>query len=181
MEEYKDMVHVIQSLLTSAAITIGGIWTYFIFIKNRSNYPIINLSLSSKQFDIKEDKFLIHVSVKLENQGLVLLQSKEAELRLRQAKPLPTDVLDVIKGGYDPVPDDEQEILWPLVTERKWCWDNDSFEIEPKESDTLYADFIIDSSVEIVEFYFHLKNSTKSKKQLGWSITVMNNLSRTGV
>lgn len=198
IEDYKNIAQASQGLFTSLAIIIGGIWTYFIFIKNRSNYPIINLNLLYVQFDIPDGKCLIHASVEIKNNGLVLLESQGAELRLRQVKPLPDSISESIKQDIDPVPEGDKEVEWPLISERRWKWEkktskiepgesdtlhadlvsDEHFEIEPGESDTLHADFVLDKHVEVIEFYFYLKNNAKSEKQLGWALTKMSELQK---
>ena len=178
--DIRNISQAIQGLFTVLAIIVGGIWTYFIFIKNRSSHPIINLDLSYDKFEVDGNKRLIHVHLRIENNGLVLLYSKEAELRLRQVTPLPVEVIEDINQGHDPIKENEQEIWWPLEASREWSWAKESFEIEPKESDTLHADFVIDKEIEVVQFYFHLTNSSKTKKQLGWTLTKMINLTTEG-
>ena len=37
------------------------------------------------------------------------------------------------------------------------------FEIEPGESDSLHADYIIESDIKVSEFYFYLRNARKKK------------------
>ncbi len=179
LEDCKIIAETLQGFFTSAAIVLGGIWTYFLFVKNRSKYPIINTNITYSKFSVTNGKLLIHVAVKLENHGLVLLQSDKAELRLRQVRPLPEDVLSNVNEDNDPVPEDGQEIPWELLREAKWNWENSTFEIEPKETDTLHADFIIDDDVEIMELYFYLNNSAKSRKQIGWTLTMMSDLTTT--
>lgn len=177
IEDYKNIAETIQSLFTTVAILVAALWTYFLFIKNRSIYPIVELELSYDKFNIVDDKTMIHAAVKISNNGAVLLNAGEAELRLRQVSPMPEEVEDEIKKGFDPVSKTETEVLWPMIAGRTWKSESDFIEIEPGESDVLHADFAFDKDVEIIEFYFYLKNRSKIKKQLGWALTKIIDLS----
>ncbi len=101
----------------------------------------------------------------------MILHSELAELRICQVVPIPEEIKASVDDGYDPVIEGETEIEWPMLHGREWKWSKGSFEIEPGEADSLHADFIIDSDVKLVEFYFFLSNSKKKRSDLGWTIT----------
>ncbi|MCX6279849.1 MAG: hypothetical protein NT004_17405 [Bacteroidetes bacterium] len=44
--EFKEWVDIIQAGFTIAAMIVGGIWTYRMFIKKREHFPGINLSIT---------------------------------------------------------------------------------------------------------------------------------------
>ena len=178
IEDYKNIAETVQYIVTAGAIIVAGLWTYYLFIENRSNYPIADIELSYVKFNVLEDKILIHASVKITNKGSVLLKAEEAELRLRQVTPLPEETVKIINSGGDLVAEGETEVMWPLIAGRLWKYEDEPIEIEPGESDVLHADFAIKNDIEIVEFYFYLKNKAKENKQLGWSITKMLNISK---
>ncbi len=154
LDEYKTIAEIVESVLTALAILVGGFWTYFLFIKNRISYPAVDIEVSYEKYELTEGKTLIHTAVKIDNKGSILLNSDEAELRLRQVIPAPEEVIQSVSQGYDPVSAEEQEIEWPMVVGRKWVWDDNGLEIEPGESDVLHADFCLESDVQVIEFYF---------------------------
>ena len=171
MECWKDVFSIIQAALISVGIIVGGIWTYFLFVRQRLRFPKADIKLFITDKILPEGVRLIHAEIKVNNIGHVILELEKSELRLRQIVPIPDEIKQDIKDGVDPVPQDDSEIKWPMVTGRKWKWNNDDFEIEPGESDSLHADYIIKSNIKIVEFYFHLSNTKKKRKKLGWSLT----------
>ena len=177
IEDYKNIAETFQAIFTVIAIIVAGFWTYYLFIENRSSYPIAELELSYDEFNILDNKILVHASIKIKNNGTVLLKAEEAELRLRQVTPLPEEVVKNINDGVDLVTKEETEVLWPHIAGRIWDYKESFMEIEPGESDVLHADFAIDKTVEVIEFYFYLKNKSKSKKQLGWALTKVLKLS----
>ncbi|MCX6279850.1 MAG: hypothetical protein NT004_17410 [Bacteroidetes bacterium] len=77
-----------------------------------------------------------------------------------------------MKAGADPVSEDSTSIDWHLIWERNWTFSEKApFEIEPGESDSLYADFFVDKQVKIIQFYYYIANIEKEGKNLGWALT----------
>jgi len=67
--------------------------------------------------------------------------------------------------------DNKTEIEWPMLYGREWKWEKGGFEIEPGESDSLHADYIIPDYVEVIEFYCYISNARKKRAKLGWTLT----------
>ena len=171
LADWKTVAEIAQSAVTIAAIAVGGLWTYFLFIRNRLDYPKVQISMRHQQVLLPHGKRLIHAVVHIENVGKVVVKSSHADLRLRSVVPLPPDVVEAANDGFDPVHEGATEIGWPLIAGRNWNWKEGEFEIEPEEDDTLHADFVIDQTVSVVEFYCYLNNTRKT--DLGWSETLV--------
>ncbi|KPK89949.1 hypothetical protein AMJ80_09060 [bacterium SM23_31] len=173
MDYLKDLFSVIQSALISVGVITGGIWTYFLFVRQRLSFPKVDIELSIKNTILNEGARLIHAEIKVNNLGHVIFKSDKSELRLRQVVPVHDEIKqDIdIKDGFDPVPKDKTEIEWPMLAERVWEWNKKEFEIEPGESDFLHADYIIESNIKVVEFYFYLSNAKKKSQNIGWTLT----------
>ena len=171
MEFWKDFSSVIESFTMSIGVFIAGVWTYLLFVRQRLNYPKVNIDLSVENILLPGSFRLIHVSVSINNVGSVILHSNCAELRIRQVAPVPDEIKTIINDGKDPVVEGKTEIAWPMLHGREWQWEKGSFEIEPGESDSLHADFIINDNIESVEFYFFISNSKKKRVDLGWTRT----------
>lgn len=92
-------------------------------------------------------------------------------MRLRKIVPISDEIRPDIEEGLDPVPEGKTEIEWPLVVGREWKWNEKDFEIEPGESDSLHADYIIESDIKVSEFYFYLRNVKKKTQNIGWTLT----------
>ena len=167
----KDFFTIVQSIITSAAIIIGGIWTYLLFVRQRLRFPKVNIDLHVYDTVLPEGARLIHVEIRITNVGSVIFRSDSAELRLRQMVPIPDELREPVEKGHDPVPNGETEIEWPMIAGRKWNWKKGEFEIEPGESDSIHADYIIPSIAQITEFYCFISNAKKKRKGTGWTIT----------
>lgn len=171
MSFFVNVAELIQAIVISLGIVIGGFWTYVLFIRKRLAYPRANLELGVSDAILTKGARLVHAVVSITNTGDVLLRSDHAELRLRHVVPIPASLKDSIQIGYDPVPEDKTEIEWPLIAGREWRWSKHDFEIEPGESDSLHADFVIHADIHAGEFYCFISNSKKRRKRLGWALT----------
>lgn len=176
LNNWKTIADIIQSAVTSIAIFAGGVWTYFLFVRNRLDYPKVIIKIEPQEVPLPKKKRLIHAKVNIKNVSKVILRSTNAELRLRYVVPLTSDIEAIVNNGYDPVLEGNTEIQWPMVVGREWIWKEGEFEIEPDEDGSLHADYIINDDISVVEFYFFIENA--KKKQLGWSSTLIYELKK---
>jgi hypothetical protein len=169
---WKDLAAILQAVMTSIALVVAGVWTYFLFVRKRLRYPRVSLGISVDNLLLATKERLVHVEVKIENTSDVIVRSMSAELRLRQVVPIPEHLRGSVQANQDPVPDGRTEIEWPLIAGRKWKFDDKAaFEVEPRESDSLHADFMLTDDIAVAQFYFFLSNAAKSHTGLGWTLT----------
>jgi hypothetical protein len=147
LTDTKDVFSILQAIATITAMIIGGIWTYRKFIKQRLHYPRIDLSMTVECIPVSETHNLIHVAILHVNKGETLLQSENAELRLRQVLPLPNEIEAEVKKGNINLTEPYSYVEWPMLQIKNWDFTGEnSFEIEPEESDSLHADFFIENT-----------------------------------
>ena len=120
MEYWKNLSIVIQALITTTAIVIGGVWTYLLFVRQRLNFPKVNIELNTEENLIPDDYRLLHARVSINNIGNVILRSNCAELRIRQVLPVPDYIKTTVDEGMDPVTEGKTEIEWPMLYGREW-------------------------------------------------------------
>jgi len=178
VSQWKDLAQAVQAAFTSLGILAGGIWTYRLFVRQRLGFPRAVLEIMSDVVNLPGGNTMLHATVRISNQGSVLLRSEEAELRLRKIVPLPEEVAAAVDHGYDPVPEGEAEVEWPMLAGRKWSWSSGDFEVEPGEVEFLHADFFFPDEVTAIEYYFFLRNSTKRPRKLGWPLIVIEQFKR---
>jgi len=172
----KDFAEIAQALVTCAAIVVGGAWTWKLYVRQRLSHARAGLDLGIYHVILPDGKWLIHASLRIANTGNVMLRLKKAELRLRQVVPIPEELEDVVRGECDPVPKGDTEIKWPAIVNREWTWEEGQFEIEPGENDSIHADLVLDSKVQVIQFYSFVGNPTKKRPDLGWTDTQMHEL-----
>ena len=161
MDDWVKVGQIAESFAKVLALVVGGFWAYRKFIRNRTSYPIIDPSVTPSKARIAGG-WMIHVEVRIRNIGQGLAKMGDAELRLRQVVPMPDEIESAVRNGFDPGADGESQVLWPSLAQRDWNAEAISFEIEPGESGALHADFFVPHEVQLVEFYFFLKNPKKN-------------------
>ena len=169
----KDIVTIIQAVVTIIAVILGGVWTYFLFIKKRQRFPRASISHQIFYKRISESKALLNIKTVIANSGDVLLCLESGFVRIQQILPIPDDIADIIKQDQDPVGEDKTEVDWPLISERFFTWDTGKCEIEPAESDQFVSDHVIDPQVQLISVYSYFKNTKKRKRDIGWGATTV--------
>jgi hypothetical protein len=172
----KEIVDIIQAIFMIAAIIIGGIWGYWLFVQYRQKYPRASIAHRITHRPIANGKLLLHVVVIISNAGDVLLSLVSLETRIQQVLPPPAEVLDFINKGHSPVPDGQTEIDWPLIDSQESGWKRGEYEIEPGESQEIHYDFILDAETQTIEVYSYLKNEKKRDREIGWDLTTLHDL-----
>jgi hypothetical protein len=83
LDNVKTVVDILQALITSAAVVIGGIWAYFKFAQGRTFRPRIEVAMSGQWRDVGESK-LLHARIRVKNIGLsrITLIQKGTGLRV---------------------------------------------------------------------------------------------------
>lgn len=160
----KDVADVAQSLATIVALVAGSIWSLHTYRRQRTSYPRLDTEiLEPNIFDLKGHRH-IRVEIRLFNRGSVIFKCKEAVLRLRSVLPIEDQRWDSIKSlltqDFDPVKDDTCLLDFPSISNR--TWGPAAVELEPGETDSLHADFVVRDDLEVAELYFYLKNPKKS-------------------
>jgi len=177
LSNLKDITEIVRSFATVAAILVGGVWSYMLFVRTRQRYPRAKIKHEITHRVLSDDKALLHIAVNINNSGDVLLSVVSAQTRIQQVLPTPPEILDSVNQGLDPVQKGKTEIEWPLIgTTRKSHWAKGKREIEPGESDELHYDFVLDSRIQTVEVYTYVKNATKRGREIGWSLTTLYDL-----
>jgi len=177
MKDMKNIVDIVQGIVTIGAVLVGGIWTYLVFVRKRLRYPRAELTVTVHSTLIPPEYRLVHVGLRVSNSGDVLLAPEYAEVRLRHVKPVPAEIECRFKPGLDPVEPGETALPWPLIVGREWKWQPKEIEIEPGESDLLDSDFVIKDTVEVVQIYAFLKNPAKRREPRGWMTILMHTFS----
>lgn len=70
MDVWESLTKIIQSIITSSAILIGGIWAYYKFVRGRVYKPRLELAVACKRYSQTNEIVRLHVTVVLKNVGL---------------------------------------------------------------------------------------------------------------
>jgi hypothetical protein len=167
---HKDAISSAESLATIAALIIGAIWAWKGFIRNRLRFPSATLQHIITSWT-DENKTFLHVTVRISNTGNLLIELAKGKTWIEKLTPLPSKVKDSVRTGNMPIQTGKHEIDWSLIAKHELT-SSDRIEIEPKETDELHFDFVIDKKIMRVLIYTHLENQTKGlRKKIGWNLS----------
>lgn len=183
--QLKDVLEVVQAVLTSMAILAAAIWTYMLFVKKRQRYPRINVQHEIKHWPISPEQYLLRVVIRISNIGEVLLPLESVTVRVQQIRPWRNDALGTIDELRNNMAADTSELDWPVLDDRETKWDKGVQEIEPAEDDEIVYDFVMDKEVEAVSVYSYVKNAYKKRplikrwqsREIGWNTTTVHEIS----
>ncbi len=156
IEALPNIVTLAQCIISTLALIIGGFWTISLFRLRREKYPKAKVSHVIFSTKIGRKKRLLHINVKIENLGQVLIKINKGEIR----------ILQIIPFEWSLVKPDQKtnEIEWYQIGGNS----NDiKLELEPGESDELCYDFIIENNIKVIEVYTHYTNVEKGTR-IGW-------------
>jgi hypothetical protein len=168
-----------QAVAAVFALIVGGIWTYLLFVRNRLGKPSAKVSHQVTTRDMGECGQLVHVGILVQNQSTVLIKIREGEVRLIPVLPLPTDIVAGLREHQCPLAEG-MEIDWPVRETRHFDWRQAPREIEPRESDTFYFDFVVDQPLSTFEVYSYFKNVSKRRREIGWNTTSIHDVPKEG-
>src|SRR5260370_16930816 len=92
----RDIATIIQSIFTVAAVIIGGVWTYWLFVKKRQKYPSAKIEHQISHRPIANGKVLLSVNAVSSNSGNVLLSLEKGKIPVSQMLPPQNELLDIL-------------------------------------------------------------------------------------
>ena len=173
MEAAQSIANLVESVLTSIAIVVAGVWGYFLFWRHRRMSLRADLELELTHAPFRDGRRLLHVALGIVNKGVVLLQVRYAEIRVRQVRPIPANLVPDSGSDVDPIPAGATELPWPQIVGREWTSEQACVELEPDESDFLHADFVIRDDVSVIQLYAFVQNPRKAERSIGWTKTML--------
>jgi hypothetical protein len=163
----KDAFEAIGSVVTALGIVVAGVWTYLVFVRRRDRFPRATVSHIAHHWKVPENKRLIRVALRIGNTGDKLMCVEKGRTWIQQMKPWPADELREFRLNRK-----TKEVEWPIIAEDDFRFSGQR-ELEPKETDEIVAEFIIDDSVDQVLVYSFLENAAKPGRNIGWEISTV--------
>jgi hypothetical protein len=173
LENNKDRINTVQSLITILAIFVGGFWTYRLFIEQRQNHPRLRIDHRIQHWKISDDRVLLSVDEILTNTGSVMVNLPGGSIRVIKVMPLPPSIAADLNALQDKSTHAKAESsiydpkVWEVLVESRREWKAAEVVIEPGESETIPNEFIIPSTVRVVAVYSFISNPDNLR--LGWN------------
>ncbi len=167
----RDIATIVQSIFTVAAVIIGGVWTYWLFVKKRQKYPSAKIEHQISHRPIANGKVLLSVNAVISNSGNVLLSLEKGKIRVSQVLPPQDELLDILtrKKGT-------QVTNWHLLSPLVNPIGQETLEIEPSESQQFLVHYVIDADIQTILVYTYFRNVEKPKRNIGWTLTTIYDL-----
>lgn len=160
----------IESLVKIVALFVGGWWTWSAFIRKRLRFPSADVEHHVTMWR-DAGQIFIHLSIRIKNNGNVLMRVEQGCAWVEQLTPLPKSVADRIQHGSDFVLEGRVDAEWILIEPKRDLPKGFCRDVEPGETDHIDFDFAIDESVRRVLIYSDLAN--RKKKDRGWNLNTI--------
>lgn len=171
-----------QACFTIIALTVGGIWSYLLFVRTRQKYPRAVLEHSVTSVDLDSDRKLLHLDLSIHNVGEIKISVSSWKVWVQQVLPykVPEDWIEEFKEQKEISGSGTTQIEWPLVGENENTRvRGKEIEIESKEIHHMNFDFLIDPDIEMVFVYSYIRNvAISDRPELGWTLKSLVNVNR---
>lgn len=165
---WADILSIIASIFLGMGVIGGAIWTYYIYNQRRGRLPKANLSQEVQAIRLTNDKICIHISIRIQNKGDVMISIYSATNIVYKILPLDFLIQRGLEGQgelYDAL---KKEICWPALDSKDIDWKQKPLEIEPGEDDTSHFDLVIPADIELIQVYTYFRNVKKRGRDIGW-------------
>jgi len=155
-------------------LTIGALWTYWLFVRTRQHAPRAELSHTAVFWEISSAKTYVGITVVIKNVGEVSISLASAEVTVQQLEPwpspLPTKLCIPEVSSPNALPT-SGEFAWPRVgictVDLAGC------HIEPNEHHALQFNFAPEVALKTIHVYSHVENVNVKRRgksvPVGWS------------
>jgi hypothetical protein len=173
---WKDGSAAAASTLTAVGLVAAGFYSIWLY---RNRFPRAKVMHQVLDWPASGRR-MVRGIVRVENVGSVIIQVRCIRGVLTQILPVPPDTETAIKNGRDPVERESTEVVWDTVGDRLKDFSQEGCEIEPGEADEFIFDFVINRDVTKVQFYSHIENVKKFKRNVGWNTTLVQDVGANG-
>ncbi|MEM8639981.1 MAG: hypothetical protein AAGG51_14370 [Cyanobacteria bacterium P01_G01_bin.54] len=108
LDNLESLTKIIQSVITSLGLLIGGIWAYFKFLKGRIYQPRMELSVDCEVYSQQDSPARLQIKAVLRNLGLsrINIDSESSGIRIYKA---------LERTAIDSMPADALESEWVRI------------------------------------------------------------------
>lgn len=172
----KDAFESLKAVATTGGIVIAGWWTWKMFISKREKFPRATVTHEVSTWKLSNSHRLVRVHLLIKNESDILLCMSKGHTWIQQMRPWPPELLHAANEGSEIVPPNQTEFSWPIIAERDFEFHGQK-EVEPKESDEIILDFVINIECEQILVYSFVENYAKVGRNLGWNASTIVDIS----
>ena len=156
----------VQSILTSVAIVVGGGYALYQSFIHRETAPIIDLTQEVTSRRVSSDYQWVHVEAIVHNIGKVAVTLPNAKILMQQILPLGAGTGEAVAQRKSPFSGSSRIVQWAPLCQFEHTID---FYLEPTEFDFVTFDAFIPAGVRTVKVFSFVPNPEKPKE--GWQRT----------
>ena len=158
----KEALWVVQAVVTTLAIVLGGIFAAYKWQVFRESEPHLTITNRVSHRFVGDSYVHIAVTAELRNGSRVQVELLKGIFSLQLLSPT-TD--ELVESLYDQVFEKgtHTTLLWPIIDEAERDWGKGELIVEPGESHSETFEFIALDDVEAVMIYTYFYNSRYSK------------------
>lgn len=178
LADIKDVADIVQALITSLALIIGGLWSYQLFVRKRQRFPRAKIEHRVTQRAVSAGATLLTIDIIISNPGDVLLSLVEGKIEVRQALPPGTNFLQMLTGSQLTIGRRVEFVDWPALFSYSEDWSGKHIvEIEPGESEQMLYTLLVQAEVKTIYIASFFRNVSKRRKELGWRLETFHDVS----
>lgn len=169
LADLKDIVTIIQLLITAIAIIVGGIWSYLLFVRKRQKYPRAKLEHHIAHWAVNSEVILVSIDITISNTSDVLLSLESGRIIVHQVLPPKNEFLQMLSEIKPQGSRRIEDVHWPSLFSYKEHWENRTVEIEPGELEQLHYTLLLSSEVRMIHTVSFFRNIAK-RRRLEWGL-----------
>ena len=181
MSAAHDNIKSAQSIVSMAALILGGVWAYNEFVRERPQYPRAEVEIASvTPVELPGGLTLLRSDVVVSNAGSVAFTIDQALLKVERVLPLGSGCDDSTddpsrcladRGLAIPVDRerDAPRFEWPTIV--YWKGPVGPLFLEPGETHLVDLEVTIPSDISVVRIYVHMNNKrlAEERPRIGWN------------
>lgn len=170
VEAFKEWLGIVAQVIGTAAILIGGWWTYRLFVRQRTDVARANLTQTVERVDLTPGRTLVRLGLAVENKGNTSIEPRTLEAFVHNLRPITEPDLDRLEAARPDRGETDDTLDWPELGRRELDLYTEEFMVEPGETAHLWVDFLIPTGIEIFQVYSRL-DCGKKYCDLYWDVT----------
>ena len=140
------------------AMIVGGMWSYYIFIAERTHSPKMEMSFEIECNKFNDEYHLITTKLLIKNTSKVLLEPTSAQIKLQKILPDTKDFKGLSFDQFNMLNEGDTNLYWPMLGQRDWTKEKAPVKLEPGESDELSTDLFLLRTAELIRLYGSVQN-----------------------
>ena len=174
----KDTLGVMQAVVTTLAIVLGGAFAAYKWQVFRESEPHLTITHEVSHRPVGDSYVHVAVTAVLRNSSKVHIELRQGFCRLQQVAPVSDEDVESVYAQVF-VDGEFEELQWPILEEAPRTWNKSELIVEPGATNPETFEFIVSTAVRTVNIYTYFYNSAYSpgaQTAEGWGATTVHDM-----